>query len=133
MTGRIRTETVEGVTILGLEGALTEKTGVLLTTTLRAEVQAAYRKFVLDLSGVEYVDSMGVGYLTVALTTVSRRSGMFVLAAPTKKVEKVLEMLRLLEIFVIFDSVGSAIEAVKHWTYDDFMAKTRGAWKKGLT
>jgi anti-sigma B factor antagonist len=55
--------------------------------------------FALDLSGINHIDSTGIGALASLLTSVRTRGGDLKLIAPSRKVESVLRTTYLYELF----------------------------------
>jgi anti-sigma B factor antagonist len=105
------------VTILDLDGrisltdALWSGSGVVLGKAIRELVKQGERKILLNLKGVTYIDSSGVGELTGALTAVQRQGGELKLVNPTPKVVDLLRITCLDTIFDIRDDENSAIQA----------------------
>jgi anti-sigma B factor antagonist len=64
---------------------------------------------VVDLSGVDYMDSSGVASLVEALQTAKRNGTPFSLAAPQPKVRRILELARLDKVFRILDRVEEGL------------------------
>ncbi len=106
------------VTILDLEGrisltdALWSGSGSALGEVIRGLVKNGERKFLLNLTGVTYIDSSGMGELTGSLTAVRRQGGELKLVNPTPKVFDLLRITRLDTIFDIRDDENSAIQAL---------------------
>jgi anti-sigma B factor antagonist len=69
------------------------------------------RRVVVDLSGVEYMDSSGVASLVEALQTAKRNGSFFALAAVQGTALRVLELARLDRVFQIFPSVEEGLVA----------------------
>ncbi len=105
------------VTILDLDGrisltdALWSASGVVLGKVIRELVKNGERKILLNLKGVTYVDSSGIGELTGALTSVQRQGGELKLVNPSPRVLELLRMTRLDTMFDIRDDENSAIQA----------------------
>ncbi len=105
------------VTILDLDGrisltdALWSASGVVLGKAIRELVKQGERKILLNLKGVTYIDSSGMGELTGALTAVQRQGGELKLVNPSPKVVDLLKITRLDTIFDIRDDENSAIQA----------------------
>ena len=105
------------VTILDLEGrisltdALWSASGVELGKVIRELVKNGERKILLNLKGVTYVDSSGIGELTGGLTSVKRQGGELKLVNPSPRVLELLRMTRLDTMFDIRDDENSAIQA----------------------
>ena len=72
----IRERQAGDVTILDLEGKITIGEGnVALRSAVRRLVQEGKKKVLLNLSGVSYMDSSGIGELVSSHTTISREQG----------------------------------------------------------
>ena len=68
------------------------------------------RKFVVDLRGVERMNSVGLGMLTSAYKTVTRAGGHFVLANVTN-IASLLTITHLISVFPHYDGLESALAA----------------------
>jgi anti-anti-sigma factor len=95
-----------GPVITRLEGKLSLETVSNFLKVMRAEPAA---KLVLDMSGLSFVDSAGVGAL-VQLFVHRRNAGQgFALAALSKQGVAVMQVSGLLKLLPIFPTVESAI------------------------
>ena len=70
------------------------------------------KSFIVDLARVEWMNSVGLGMLISALTTVKNAGGRLVLANITK-IESILTITRLISVFEHFDSREEALKAFK--------------------
>ena len=70
------------------------------------------KKIVVDLAKVEWMNSVGLGMLISALTTVKNAGGRLVLANITA-IESVLTITRLINVFEHFDSRADAVAALR--------------------
>ena len=68
-------------------------------------------RIVVDLGGVKFMNSSGLGMLIGGLTTVKKADGIFKLANVTEKIESLLIITKLITIFETYDSVDKAVEA----------------------
>lgn len=68
------------------------------------------KSFVVDLKNVDWMNSVGLGMLISALTTVKGAKGRLVLANITK-IESVLTITRLITVFEHFDSRADAMKS----------------------
>lgn len=68
------------------------------------------KNFVIDLSKVEWMNSVGLGMLISALTTVRNAGGKLVLANITK-IESILTITRLITVFEHYDTRDEALAA----------------------
>jgi anti-sigma B factor antagonist len=71
-------------------------------------------KVIIDLKGVEYIDSSGFGCFLSALKAARSNYGILKLANPEPSVKKLFEILHLHTIFEIFDNTESCINSFKN-------------------
>jgi len=69
------------------------------------------KQIVVDLSGVKFMNSSGLGMLIGGLTTVKKSEGQLKLACVTEKIESLLIITKLITIFESFDSVDEAVKS----------------------
>ena len=107
------------VTILDLNGRLSlgealafgPGSGLVLSETIRELTKKGQRKILLNLAGVTYVDSSGVGQLVGALTTVRNQSGDIKLLKPSVHVLDLLKTTKLDGVFDIHEDETAAIQS----------------------
>ncbi len=68
-------------------------------------------RVVLDLGGVKFMNSSGLGMLIGGLTTMKKAEGHLKLANVTEKIESLLIITKLIKIFESFDSVDDAVKS----------------------
>ncbi len=73
-------------------------------------IEKGKKNIVIDLSGVKFMNSSGLGMLIGALTTVKKADGQLKLARVTDKIESLLIITKLITIFESFDTVEEAVE-----------------------
>lgn len=66
------------------------------------------KRIIVDLSGVKFMNSSGLGMLIGGLTTVKKANGQLKLANVTEKIESLLIITKLITIFESFDSIDEA-------------------------
>ncbi|PYR99862.1 MAG: anti-sigma factor antagonist [Acidobacteria bacterium] len=71
------------------------------------------RRFVVNLAGVEYIDSSGLGQLVSIWVSVKNRRGHLTLLNPTKRVQRLFEITRLNTIFEIFENELEAVHQAR--------------------
>jgi anti-anti-sigma factor len=70
-------------------------------------------KVLVDFNHVDYVDSIGIGFLIGIYTSIKKTpSGHFVLANASRRVRDVLELTRLAEVIQIYPTEAAALEAL---------------------
>jgi anti-sigma B factor antagonist len=106
--------TVSDVTVLDLKGKMTLGEGdELLKDKINSLLAAGKKKLLLNLEGVPYIDSAGLGEVVRTSTTVSRQGGSLKLLNLTKRIEDLLSITKLLTVFDTFDSEAEAIKSYK--------------------
>jgi len=71
------------------------------------------KKAIIDLSGCDWINSTGLGRLIHHSTTFKNMGGELKLANLTEKIDKIITITRLSEVFDIADSVDDAIASFK--------------------
>ena len=107
------------VTILDLNGRLSlgealafgPGSGVVLGDTVRELAKKGQKKIVLNLAGVSYVDSSGVGQLVGALTSARNQGGDTKLMKPSSNILALLKTTKLDTVFEIHDDEASAVHS----------------------
>lgn len=98
------------VAIIDLEGRLCFGEG---TDRLRDQVQdliaAGRTSIILDLDGLTYVDSAGIGTMVSSFTSARNAGGRLKLMRLNKRIRDVLTMLKLFSIFEVFDDEEKAV------------------------
>jgi anti-sigma B factor antagonist len=74
-------------------------------------VDAGKRKVVVNLTKVDWMNSVGLGMLITGLTTMKNCQGELKLANVTDNIQSLLAITRLVTIFDTYDSVDDAINA----------------------
>lgn len=86
------TEGAGGVSILRLEGRLNMVSAGALRDLVTSTVADGHRRVVVDLAGVDFMDSSGLGALISGLKTARQAGGDLRIAAPTEQVRLVLKL-----------------------------------------
>src|ERR1700686_4992348 len=100
------------VMILDLKGKITlGERDERLKDKVNSLVNQGQRKIVLNLAGVPYLDSAGLGGVVSAYTTLSRQGGSLKLLNLTKRITDLLSITKLLTVFDTFDSEDEAVRS----------------------
>jgi len=119
MSLKIATREVAHVTILDITGRIVLGEEIhSLRDAVRALVAEGKKKIILNLNGVDYLDSSGVGELVGSFTTVRNAGGELKLLNLTQKVHDVLHVTKLYTVFDIKDDEFTAVRS-----FDYFFAK----------
>jgi anti-sigma B factor antagonist len=107
---KLSTREADGVTVLELEGSvLGGPDATVLNETLHKLVEKDKKQVLLDLSGVQTMNSSGLSMLIAALTTMRNAGGDLKLAAASKKIESLLVITKLSTVFELHPTVKKAI------------------------
>src|SRR5437016_74156 len=110
----IRERQAGDVTILDLEGKITIGEGsVSLRSAIRRLIEEGKKKILLNLAGVGYVDSSGIGELVSSYTTINREGGQLKLLSLTQKLQDLLTITKLLTVFDAYDDEPEALSNFK--------------------
>ncbi len=100
------------VIVLDLKGKMTLGEGdELLKDKINSLVHQGQRKVVLNLEGVPYIDSAGLGEIVRTYTTISRQGGSMKLLNLTKRITDLLSITKLLTVFETYDNEADAVRS----------------------
>jgi anti-sigma B factor antagonist len=107
------------VAILDLSGRLSlgealafgPGSGVVLGQAIRELTKKGQRKILLNLAGVTYVDSSGVGQLMGALMSARNQGGDLKLLKPSSQILNLLQITKLTAVFDVQQDEATAIQS----------------------
>jgi anti-sigma B factor antagonist len=100
------------VTILDLSGEVRIGEGaVSLRDSIRNLSDQGKKKVLLNLAGVKYMDSTGVGELIANYTTVTKQGGQLKLLSLTDRIQNLLVITKLLTVFDSYDNEAEALKS----------------------
>jgi anti-sigma B factor antagonist len=108
----ITSRLVSGVVILDVIGRLCFLE-VALRDQVRELLDEGHRGFVLNLAGVPYIDSFGLGQLVGIWTSIRSQKGELVLLHPTDHVQQLLELTKLNTVFHILREEAQAVTSAR--------------------
>jgi anti-sigma B factor antagonist len=105
--------TVDDIVVVDCSGRIIfgEESADLRDTVRMVITQS--KRVVLNLSGVTYIDSGGLGTLVALYTTARNNGGAIKLANLTQRVGDLLQVTKLVTIFDVYDCEEKAIESFK--------------------
>jgi anti-sigma B factor antagonist len=108
---KLNTRVEKGVTIVDCDGRIVfgEESALLRDTLKKMIVENS--RIVLNLSGISYIDSGGLGTLVALYTTAQNAVGSVKLANLTQRVDDLLQVTKLLTVFEVYDSEEKAVES----------------------
>jgi anti-sigma B factor antagonist len=108
METQLRTYEDDGAQVVEIHGDVELHCAAQVREELRRACEARGVRCIVDMSGVPFIDSTGVGVLVGALKRVREQDGTFAIANPQPRVRRVFEITGLLDALPIYDSLASA-------------------------
>ncbi|MEQ8843031.1 MAG: STAS domain-containing protein [Acidimicrobiales bacterium] len=96
-------------TVITIAGELDVVGGPELRQVVMGEVRAGHHHLVLDLTGVDFIDSFGLGVVVGALKRSRLLDGDVRLVVPEPRVRRVFEVCDLDRVFVLHPTVDDAV------------------------
>jgi anti-sigma B factor antagonist len=110
---KLNTRTVDGITVVDCNGRIVfGEESALIRDTVKKLI-SENNQLVLNLAGVSYIDSGGLGTLVALYTTAHNAGGAIKLANLTPRVGDLLQVTKLLTVFEVFDSEQEAIDSFR--------------------
>ncbi len=101
-----------GAVVLHCQGRIIFGSEARALTDIVAEVLPSARRMVVDLAGVEVVDSAGLGELVLLHMWAEAAGYGLKFASPRKAVRQLLELTNLVSVFEAYGSVAEAMAAM---------------------
>ena len=109
---QIEERMIGDVKVLDLKGRVTLGEGdELLKDKVNSLLNQGFKKIILNLAEVPYMDSAGLGEIVRTFTTVSRQGGSLKLLSLTKRIADLLSITKLLTVFETFESEADAVRS----------------------
>ena len=105
----LATRTVAEHTVLEVGGEVDVYTAPRLRERLVELVDSGARNVIVDLGGVEFLDSTGLGVLVGAMKRLRVANGRFGLVCSKEPLLKIFRITGLAKVFVIHDSAEAAL------------------------
>ena len=108
---KLNTRVVKGVTIVDCNGRIVfGEESALIRDTLKKLINEN-TQIVLNLAGISYIDSGGLGTLVALYTTAQNAGGAVKLVNLTQRVGDLLQVTKLLTVFEVYDNEEKAIQS----------------------
>lgn len=102
----------EGVVVLDVKGGLVVgDPASVLRDKLRQLLSEKRNNVVLNLAGVDYIDSTGLGAMVVCFTSLRKAGGKLVLLNLNRRQIELLVLTKLSTVFEIFDDEQAAVNS----------------------
>ena len=101
------------VTTLTLDGFIDAYSYSDLEKTFKQFTRRQIFKFIIDLTGVDYISSAGVGVFINLFRVTEENNGRMILINPQPKVKEVLTLLGLTQLFTIVKNKRDALKTIE--------------------
>jgi len=101
------------VLTVGLKGRLDAATSKTVEEFLLKKIDAGEKKLVLDLSGLDYISSVGLRVFMMAAKRLKVVQGKIVVCALSTPIKQVFEIAGFTNLFPMFDTRDAAATGVK--------------------
>ena len=108
METQLRTYEEGGAQVVEICGEVELHSAARVREELRRACEEKNARCIVDMSGVPFIDSTGVGVLVGALKLARQQGGSFAIANPQSRVRRVFEITGLMDALPIFDSLAAA-------------------------
>lgn len=109
---KLKTSEQNGVYLVELSGKIMGgPESAQFHDAMKHAVSNSIKKVVIDLGGVEWMNSSGIGLLVSAYTTLKNAGSEMKLARTTEKIQSLLVITKLNSVFDSHDSVDSAVKS----------------------
>lgn len=110
MSFRATSREVGDVNVIDMDGRITLGEGSsLLRDLIRQNLTTGHKKIVMNLAGINYIDSTGLGELVSAYRLVKSEGGELKLLNLNKKVTDLLQITKLYTVFDIHSQEAQAV------------------------
>ena len=107
----VSTREQDGRMIVEVGGEIDVYSAPTLRDQLNGLVAAGHHHLIVDMQGVEFLDSTGLGVLVGALKRVRAHEGSLLLVCTQERLLKIFRITGLAKVFPIYDSVETAAKA----------------------
>lgn len=107
---QIKARQMGSVVVLDCSGKLTLGESTLgLRNAVQEQLMKGTKNLLLNVALVNSIDGSGLGELVSLYITMTKQSGNFKILNPTKKIQELLQITKLLTVFRAFDNEQIAI------------------------
>ena len=103
----------EGVYAVEVQGEIDVYTSPRVKETINELIEGSHYNFVINLEGVRYIDSTGLGVLIGALKKVREHNGRIVLICTNPQIKKIFNITGLIKIFEIYKDEEEALKSFR--------------------
>ncbi len=106
----LQERTIGNVSFMSLAGSLDAHTHTQLKQAILEQTSQDVRRFILEMSRLEFISSAGINILTSADKTVKEMGGGLVLMRVNPKIRQIFDVLCLTPVFTIAETREGALQ-----------------------
>jgi anti-sigma B factor antagonist len=111
---KLSAKEIDGITVIELDGnVLGGPDATVLNDTLHKLIEKKKKSIVVDLAGVQSMNSSGLSMLINGLTTMRNAGGELKICGASKKIESLLVITKLTTVFELYPTVKKATASFK--------------------
>jgi anti-sigma B factor antagonist len=111
LTLNVYSEEASGFTVIAVGGEIDVYTAPRLRERLIGLVESGSYQLIVDMEGVEFLDSTGLGVLVGGLKRVRAQDGWIDLVCTQSRILRIFRITGLNKVFSIFNTVADAVAA----------------------
>jgi anti-sigma B factor antagonist len=111
MNFSVNVRQAEGISVVEVTGRMTLFESKAFREIMRGLLEQGQADIVLNLTGLEYLDSSGIGELVRNYVSVVKHGGVMKVVGLASKVEEILKMTQLYQVFPEFPDEASALRS----------------------
>ncbi len=116
MSAEINMRHIDDVTVLEVSGPIgLGEGGITLRDSIQCALRKGAKKLVIDMGGVDYMDSSGLGELTHAFIAARANGCEIKLARLTQKLDNLMVITKLATVFASYPDEVEALAAFSHF------------------
>lgn len=103
---------INEIQVLQLKNLLSEYGNKEVLGIARQKVKEGFKKFIVNLAGTEYMNSVGINLLIQLNKLAEQAGGKMVVVHPSKKIKHLLDVTKLTPILNVFDSFEEGMKKI---------------------
>jgi len=101
----------DNISLVDVKGRLTSFEAQAFREAIHGLISRGHKNIILNLNGLEYLDSSGIGELVRNYLSVVKKGGAMKVVGLAPKVEEILKVTQLYQVFPEFPDEESALES----------------------
>ncbi len=107
------TVTDDHIVVFAISGAMDVETTPAIRDSLVRHIDEGHHRLVLELSDVDFIDSIGLGLIVGMVHRLRPHEGSLAVAAPSPQVRNVLQITQLGRIVTSYESAEAAVSDIR--------------------